>query len=451
MLFRSPDTQAPGFVSPYPQVVSIFQTGANVEFKLDEPGEIFWMLRTSNLAPGIEELLQTSPVAVSQANTVVVSALTNLMPVSNYYLFIIARDDETIPNVQASITMLSFVTTGYQPSIATQPQGLSLCPGSNATFAVEATGSAPISFEWYFNNQEIENENQNTLLISNISSSDAGNYYCKVFNAFGQVFTDTVSLTVKNQVEIVVQPVSANLCLGGSFEISVEALGNSIVYQWFKNQTEIENANSSVYSIESVSGDDEASYKCRLSGECTSELFSSAADLMVSIPAFAGDDIILSVYDTLNLLDLNTLLSSQATPGGNWYNADFAFIEDGIISPEAMGEGNYVFMYKVTNAPCLPDTAFVQLTVLHYTGIASNEVSSISIYPNPAGEWFIVSISDGMSGKIVLTDLHGKVLISENTDGSGSLKISLENIPQGVYVVSVTSQKKRIVTSLIRR
>lgn len=446
-----PDTQAPTFISPYPQVVSVSQTAASVEFKMDEPGEIFWMLRTTNLAPGIAELLQTSPVAVSEANTVVISALSDLTPVSSYYLFIIARDDEVTPNVQANITLLSFVTTGYQPSIETQPQGLSLCPGSDATFAVEATGSAPITFAWYFNNLEIENEDQNSLLISNISAADAGNYFCKVSNAFGEINSDTVSLTLKNQVEISVQPVPVNLCSGSRFEVSVEATGNDIVYQWFKNQTEIEDANSSEYSIQSVTGDDEASYKCRLSGECTDELFSSVADLMVSMPAVAGDDVILSVYDTLNLMDLNALLSSQATSGGNWYDAEFTLIENGIISPETMGEGNYVFLYEVANAPCLPDTALVQLTVLHYTGIAPNTASFISIYPNPAGEWFIVSLQDGTNGEIVLSDLHGKVLISKTLDGTGIQKIWLDNIPQGVYMVTVTSQKRRMVTSLIKR
>jgi hypothetical protein len=70
--------------------------------------------------------------------------------------------------------------------------------------------------------------------------------------------------------------------------------------------------------------------------------------------------------------------------------------------------------------------------------------SAVSVYPNPATEFFTVSVQDNYSGKTVikLFDSHGRIIISETDEQVNSIiskKINLpEYIKAGIYFISIT-------------
>jgi hypothetical protein len=71
--------------------------------------------------------------------------------------------------------------------------------GENVLFVSSAQGTAPLIYQWYFNDQPIEGATSATLSISAVTLGDAGNYTLRVSNAFSPeaVASNAVSLEVR--------------------------------------------------------------------------------------------------------------------------------------------------------------------------------------------------------------------------------------------------------------
>jgi hypothetical protein len=82
------------------------------------------------------------------------------------------------------------------PSILTQPSNQTVPVGSNPSFAVVATGSAPLSYQWCFNGANLAGANINPLTLANVQSNQAGSYSVVVSNVCGSVTSAVASLTV---------------------------------------------------------------------------------------------------------------------------------------------------------------------------------------------------------------------------------------------------------------
>ncbi|GHT09640.1 hypothetical protein FACS189426_08560 [Bacteroidia bacterium] len=86
------------------------------------------------------------------------------------------------------------------PVITNQPASGSVCAGSNYIFSVIASGEN-LSYQWYFNNNPIQNATTNVLNIASATSAQAGNYKVIVSSPFNtQVESSTATLTVNNPI-----------------------------------------------------------------------------------------------------------------------------------------------------------------------------------------------------------------------------------------------------------
>ena len=111
-------------------------------------------------------------------------------------------------------------TQGQPPAITTQPQSLSLYPGAEGDFTVQAFGTAPLSFHWRKGNSylsdggKISGARTPTLTLTNVSFADQGNYSLEISNPFGTTNSDAASLTVTNvpdlRVADIVTPAAAS-------------------------------------------------------------------------------------------------------------------------------------------------------------------------------------------------------------------------------------------------
>jgi len=82
------------------------------------------------------------------------------------------------------------------PTITLQPTSLTIGTGQDATFTVEATGSLPLSYQWYKNSSTVAGATNNTFTIVSASLSDTATYFASVNNAGGTVTTNNVILNV---------------------------------------------------------------------------------------------------------------------------------------------------------------------------------------------------------------------------------------------------------------
>jgi outer membrane protein assembly factor BamB len=84
------------------------------------------------------------------------------------------------------------------PVVTFGPQNQYAAFGETATFDVRATGSAPLNYQWLFNDTPIAGETQSTLSLPNVQSGHAGKYTVRVSNAVGSVLSEPVDLSVFN-------------------------------------------------------------------------------------------------------------------------------------------------------------------------------------------------------------------------------------------------------------
>jgi hypothetical protein len=73
------------------------------------------------------------------------------------------------------------------PFIATQPQSVTALPGDTVTLKVQANGSAPLSYQWFFGLDPLPNENGPTLNVFIEFPDQYGAYTVRISNAAGTI------------------------------------------------------------------------------------------------------------------------------------------------------------------------------------------------------------------------------------------------------------------------
>jgi len=96
----------------------------------------------------------------------------------------------------------TFVTLGSNaPSITSQPVGVTVAVGNNATFTVGATGSAPLSYFWRRNGSNIPGANASSYTLTNAQIADSGSQFsCVITNMMGAVTSSAAILKVETIV-----------------------------------------------------------------------------------------------------------------------------------------------------------------------------------------------------------------------------------------------------------
>jgi len=81
-------------------------------------------------------------------------------------------------------------------SIAQQPQSVTNYVGSNVTFSVTASGTAPVTYQWRLYGTNLAGAVSSNLTLANIQTTDAGKYTVVITNAYGSVTSAVAVLTV---------------------------------------------------------------------------------------------------------------------------------------------------------------------------------------------------------------------------------------------------------------
>jgi subtilisin-like proprotein convertase family protein len=84
-----------------------------------------------------------------------------------------------------------------KPTIVQQPSSsVNLNSGETLSLTIEADGTEPLLYQWFKDGQPIANANQPTYEKENVSSEDAGTYYCQVSNGCGTINSNNCIVTV---------------------------------------------------------------------------------------------------------------------------------------------------------------------------------------------------------------------------------------------------------------
>lgn len=97
----------------------------------------------------------------------------------------------------SSVATLTVNPAAVGPTIVGQPQPVTVPLGQMATFAVVATGTEPLAYQWKRNGVNLPGATASTLTINQPQASDAGDYSVVVSNSVGIVSSVPAKLTVE--------------------------------------------------------------------------------------------------------------------------------------------------------------------------------------------------------------------------------------------------------------
>lgn len=244
------------------------------------------------------------------------------------------------------------------PSITQQPSDQTVGEGETATFAVGATGSGTLTFQWQKNQSDIGGATGASYTTAAVTAADSGSRYrCVVSNPFGQATSNEAVLRVAGAAvlpTITVEPVPQAVQDGQPASFSVTATGSTpLTYQWQKNGAGIANSNNSTYTIPAAAyADSGALFRCIVSNAKGADT-SLAAMLRVTAvaPAITTHPVnaLVDVGDTARFavvatgsLPLAYEWQKNGNPIGGAISASYSFVA-------AKADSGAAFRCKVTN------------------------------------------------------------------------------------------------------
>ncbi len=105
-----------------------------------------------------------------------------------------------VSNAQGSVTssaaLLTVNASIVSPAISSHPNSLAVTAGSSTSLTVGASGTAPLTYQWYKNGSALGGATAATYLIPATAVADAGSYTVTVVNAAGSATSHAATLTV---------------------------------------------------------------------------------------------------------------------------------------------------------------------------------------------------------------------------------------------------------------
>ncbi|MDB6035711.1 MAG: Spore coat protein CotH [Verrucomicrobiales bacterium] len=119
------------------------------------------------------------------------------------------------------------------PQIATQPSTTFVIQGTTGLFSVEATGTAPLHYQWRFNANPIPGANASSYTVASALPENTGYYDVVITNQAGTATSDSAFLLVLVPPYFVTQPSSQAAAQGTTVTLGVYVTGTEpLNYQW---------------------------------------------------------------------------------------------------------------------------------------------------------------------------------------------------------------------------
>jgi hypothetical protein len=331
-----------------------------------------------------------------------------------------------VTNVAGSVTSaVATLTVLVPPAITGQPTNRTVVAGTNTSFSVTATGSAPLSYQWRKDGTPISDATNATVALNNVTTNDAGVYTVVVTNIAGSVSSSNATLTVTVPPSITGQPTNQTVIVGSNATFTVTADGTTpLRYQWRKNGANVVGATNTTLSLISVTTNSAANYDVVVTNVAGS-VTSGVATLTVLVPptiagqptnqtVVAGSNAVFGVTAT----GTAPLSYQWRKDGTNVVGATNTTLS--LISVSTNNAG--IYSVVVTNIAGSVTSSNTTLTVTPAPGtVLDHFVWNALSSPQTSGVPFAVTITAKDSSNITVTNFTGSVALTGTDALSGSM------------------------------
>jgi alpha-tubulin suppressor-like RCC1 family protein len=223
-----------GLAAPAPSITTQPQNqsvrvGSNAVFTVVASGEVplayRWSFNGTNL---------TNSAHIGGATSARLTITNVIAADAGDYRVVVNNHQGSATSSNATLTVL------LPPVITAQPTNQAVNSLNTATFSVTASGTAPLSFQWWFNGLVLPAQTNSSLILTNVQATNAGNYAVVVTNSYGSATSAVATLTVWLPSSIIQQPQSLSVMWGANAFFSVIATNpQPMTYQWWFNGTNL--------------------------------------------------------------------------------------------------------------------------------------------------------------------------------------------------------------------
>jgi hypothetical protein len=151
---------------------------------------------------------------------------------------------------------------GEPPIVLVPPQSRTNVVGTSAEFTVIVDGTAPLSYQWFFQGAPLAGRTGTNLVLNPVQAGDAGDYRVQITNTFGQILSQPATLTVWVPPSISVPPSNQTVNVGANASFSVLATGTApLRYQWQRDGGHLAGRTDDLLNLGAVSPLDAGAYR----------------------------------------------------------------------------------------------------------------------------------------------------------------------------------------------
>ena len=258
---------------------------------------------------------------------------------------------------------------------------------------------------------------------------------------------------------IIEQPIDTIVCAGTDISLQIDAIGNSLNYQWLKSNYMISGGTFNYLTFNPITAYDGGYYNCYVFNEgglAESDVFTV---IVMTPPEITGHPIDITAnintYIAFNLAVTGTLpLSYQwqkngvDIPGGNFHIYPIESVQ--------LSDTGY-YRCRIFNECDTVYTEEAKLTVIDNAGINDFNINQyVNIFPNPATDKISVKFKKIFFGEpvqISVYNLLGRKVyetIFKADYENDVCKINCKDFTKGVYFIEVRNENKAMVMKIVK-
>lgn len=313
-----------------------------------------------------------------------------------------------------------------------------ICQGSSVLLSVNAAPGAAV--QWQLNGQEVP------FAISN-------SYYANIpgaYNALVSLPGTACAAAASNAISLAAATASISydglpaICASQP-ELLNANTGTGLSYEWFYNGLVIPGASQADYSATEA-----GLYKVKIGFQDCLSADSVLVTLGENPPNFQ-----ISYLGTTTFCEGGDVLLESVNVSGytyQWMLNGLDIPQSNYISFSVDSSGTYSLEVTNTEGCQAISTNTIPVTVLDCAKIDDVISNSFDVYPNPAIDFINLQFADIQHGiSVSISDMNGRIIFSQSSNSSSQLvKIPVENLSQGVYILHIVTDKSKLTSRFIK-